>query len=53
MAHVIIESAPVQIIGFLGFQIWSRLRGQELGPVGTGDWDLDLSLTIPRPADLN
>ena len=43
---VIIESAPVQRIGFLIFQTWSGLWGPDLGTIGTGDWDLDLGLTI-------
>ena len=43
---VIIESAPVQRIGFLIFQTWSGLWGPDLGTVGTGDLDLDLGLTI-------
>ena len=46
VAHVIIVSAPFQKIGFWGFQTWSGLWGQDLGPIGTGDWDLDLGLTI-------
>ena len=46
VAHVIIVSAPVQKIGFGVFQTWSGLWGQDRGPVGTGDWDLDLGLTI-------
>ena len=46
VAHVIIVSAPVQKIGFRVFQTWSGLWCQNLGPIGTGDWDLDLGLTI-------
>ena len=43
---VIIESAPVQRIGFLIFKTWSGLLGPDLGTIGTGDWDLDLGLTM-------
>ena len=43
---VIIESAPVQRIWFLVFQTWSGLWGPDLGTIGTGDWDLNLGLTI-------
>ena len=46
VAHVIIVSAPVQRIGFLGFLD----LGQDLGPVGTGDWGLGLGLDNQRPA---
>ena len=49
---VIIESAPVQRIGFLVFQTWSGLWGPDLGTIGTGDWDLDLGLTIKKIKDL-
>ena len=38
MAHVIFVSAP-------GFRL-GQTGGQDLGPVGTGDWHLDLGLTI-------
>ena len=30
------------VFGF--FLTWSELRGQDLGPVGTGDWGLGLGL---------
>ena len=46
MAHVIIVSAPVQIIEFLGFQTWSELRVRILGLLGQGIGDLDSGLTI-------
>ena len=43
VAHVIIVSAPVQRIGFLGF-FRLGLTLEDLGPVGTGDWGLGLGL---------
>ena len=44
VAHVIIVLAPVQRIGFLGFLDLVWTQGQDLGPVGTGDWGLGLGL---------
>ena len=47
VAHVIIESAPVQRIGFLGFlDFWSDLRIRIWGLLGQGIGDLDSGLTI-------
>ena len=47
VAHVIIESAPVQRIGFLVFFLtWSDLRVRIGGLLGQGIGDLDSGLTI-------
>ena len=42
--HVINKSAQVQRIGFLDFSDLVWTFGPTLGPVGTGDWDLDFLL---------
>ena len=44
VAHVIIESAPVQRIGFWGFLDLVLTLGQDLGPVETEDRDLGLTI---------
>ena len=49
--HVINKSAQVQRIGFLDFSDLVWIEGPTLGPVVTGDWDLDLGLTI-KPCNL-
>ena len=46
VAHVIIVSAPVQIIGFWFFFTWSEVRVMIWGLFGQGIGDLDLGLTI-------
>ena len=49
VAHVIIVSAPVQRIGFLGFLDLVYLRVRNWGLLGQGIGDLDLGLTIESP----
>ena len=45
---MIIVSASIQCNGFLGFSDLVLTLGQDLGPVGTGDWDLDLTILEPN-----
>ena len=40
--------APVQRIGILDFLDLVLTLGQDFGPVGTRDWNLDLGLTITK-----
>ena len=50
VADVIIVSGPVKRFGHLDFLDLVWTKGLTFGPVRTGDWDMDLGLTIYCPA---